>query len=105
MSDIRRILEEIRDIEEAKTLLVDELDRTLDSRYKEVNPNEGEVWEVTLTHEDADNNAHNIPAIRTETGWVADPKWGSYLDDGPCGIDLYGSPWEDEHVYPHNKIH
>lgn len=98
-NDIRRILEEIRDIEEAKTALVDELDRTLDSRYKEVDPQSGEVWYVTLTHPDAHSKAHFIPAIKTSIGWAADPKWGHY--------EAYGSSdlgWREDDVYPHHKL-
>lgn len=99
MSDINRILEEIRDIEEAKTMIVDELDRALDARYKEVSPGEGEVWYVTLTHPAAHDKAHFIPAIKTEVGWVADPKWG--YDE-----DLYtlGPGWREDDVYPHHKL-
>lgn len=107
MSDsIHRILEEIRDIEEAKTALVDELDRRIDARYQEVAPQEGEVWEVTLTSEHAHIKAVNIPAIRTAGGWVTDPKWEAdhepetLLDD--YGLDCW---WEDETVYPHHKLH
>lgn len=105
MSDINRILEEIRDIEEAKTALVDELDRALDARYKEVSPGEGEVWYVTLTHPYAHDKAHYIPAIKTAGGWVTDPKWetdhepDTLLDD--YGLDYW---WEDEAVYPHHKL-
>lgn len=99
MSSIHRLLEEIRDIEEAKTALVDELDRHTRARYAHLDICEGEVWEVTLTDEDADNSAHNIPAIRTKSGWLTDPKWGKYSDD-----DSYGTSWEDEHVYPHNRL-
>ena len=41
MSEIHRILEEIRDIEDAKTSLVDELDRCIRVRYQEEAINEG----------------------------------------------------------------
>lgn len=99
MSDINRILEEIRDIEEAKTIIVDELDRALDARYKEVSPGEGEVWYVTLTHPDAHSKAHYIPAIKTAVGWVADPKWGH--DENQCTSDL---GWREDDVYPHHKL-
>lgn len=99
MSNIHRILEEIRDIEEAKTVLVDELDRALDARYKEVSPGEGEVWYVTLTSERAHVETVNIPAIRTVTGWVTDPKWEAL--EAECHIPY---EWEDEEVYPHNRL-
>lgn len=50
-NNIHRILDEIESVEQAKTLLVDELDRLLNDRYREVFPEEGEVWEVTITSE------------------------------------------------------
>lgn len=92
MSDIRRILEEIRD-------LVDELDRRIHARYEEVTPSEGETWRVTLTHPDARPNARDQPAIRTVGGWLIDPNWGS-------GEDYSHSWWgyHDDDVYPHFKI-
>lgn len=102
MSDsIHRILEEIRDIEEAKTALVDELDRALDARYKEVDPREGEVWRVTLTHPDAHPDASHIAAIRTRTGWITD----TICYDGPVDKEAAGFHWDEEHVYPHHKLH
>lgn len=98
--DIHRLLEEIRDIEEAKTVLVDELDRALDARYKEVSPGEGEVWYVTLTHPDAHDKAHFIPAIRSAVGWVTN---NTYYD-GPVDAEAYACHWDDEYVYPHHKL-
>lgn len=100
MSDIHRILDEIRDIEETKTALVDELDRCIHARYEEVTPSEGEIWRVTLTHPDARPNARDLPAIRTVGGWLIDPNWGSDED--------YSHSWwryHDDDVYPHRKTH
>lgn len=99
MNNIHRILEEIRDIEETKTALVDELDRRIHARYEEVTPSEGEVWGVTLASERAHVKARNIPAIRTVTGWVTDPKWEAL--EAECHIPY---EWEYEEVYPHYRL-
>lgn len=92
MSDIHRILEEIRDLE-------DELDRRIHARYEEVTPSEGETWRVTLTHPDARPNARDLSAIRTVGGWLIDPNWGSHEDHSPS---WWG--YHDDDVYPHIKI-
>lgn len=100
MSDIHRILEEIRDIEDVKTSLVDELDRCIRVRYQEEAINEGDTWDVTLTHPDAHPDAYNVPAIRTTLGWLTD----TICYDGPVDKEAAGCHWDDEHVYPHYRL-